>query len=58
MARLLLYRLETPETAVFERARGLLNMATENGSLRGIDPAGVSVELSMRMDALTHEEAA
>ncbi|MBL8790346.1 MAG: VOC family protein [Rhizobiales bacterium] len=58
MARLLRYRLETTDEDTFERARHRLGSSTESGSLTGVDPAAINVELAMHRALSSREQAA
>ncbi|WP_137157679.1 VOC family protein [Rhizobium sp. FKL33] len=58
MARLLRYSLETADADVFESARRVLTPNADTGALSGLDPAGVTVELTLRQDEGARERAA
>lgn len=57
-ARLLSYRLETTDSAVFSSARVHLNEDPATGALTGLDPAGVTLNLAMGARQTRKEQAA
>lgn len=57
-ARLLSYTLLTPDAAIFAAARSRLTEETATGNLTGIDPAGVTLALSLRVARDRTEDAA
>lgn len=58
MARLLRYRLETTDAGVFARARNRLTSIDGPGALSGSDPAGITLELSLRGETRSREQEA
>lgn len=57
-ARLLSYRLETTDSAVFRTARAHLKEDPSTGALTGTDPAGVNLTLTLGATETRKEEAA
>lgn len=57
-ARLLSYRLETPDTDTFAAARAQLTEDPETGAMMGTDPAGVTLTLALLATEHRKENAA